>query len=185
MSNLEQAREIKDLFQKAEAAEARALAKAKACAQDKAKYRTTLDVLFELDPDLEAALDGAAPRAVEVATQGKSQHSIADRIMLTMRGDGRVWWTANELQQAISENGGEVKMTSISPNLTRLKSTGAIVRDDLKVALASRVERSEEAEAPEGDMLSGIPSEASNHTRPYQSGEPPAQGREAVPGGGT
>jgi len=52
------------------------------------------------------------------------------------------WMTANEIQaKAKAITGTEHAMSSVSPMLSDMKKAGEIVRDDLKVALTSRIER--------------------------------------------
>lgn len=53
-----------------------------------------------------------------------------------------MWRTANDVQDNVSEiKGARVPMSSISPTLSELKRAGLIVRDNLRVALATRVRR--------------------------------------------
>lgn len=57
------------------------------------------------------------------------------------------WMTANEIQaRARAITGKEYPMNSVSPMLSDMKNAGEIVRDDLQVALKSRIER----ESPAG-----------------------------------
>ena len=150
-------------------------------ANEAAEYETAIAVLNKIAPATTADFDKTPMQATQ---SGNSQPgTIASRILTLMRESDKRWWTANEIQDELGKTGDPVKMTSISPNLSRLKENGEIVRDELNVALANRASRN--VEASEGMPASTFPSEASIETRSYQSGESPAQGREAVPGGGT
>ena len=58
------------------------------------------------------------------------------------------WLTSNEIRERASNiKGADVPMSSVSPTLTDLKKDRIIVRDGLKVALASRVLGNNEASA--------------------------------------
>ena len=60
------------------------------------------------------------------------------------------WLTAIEVKtEASKAKGTDVPMSSVSPKLWDLKNDGIIVRDGLKVALAERVRRTNEAPAAE------------------------------------
>ena len=180
MSFQDQIGQIKGLLEKAKVARERATQLVEKHAREIMDYETAIAVLAKLAP-LETQNEATAA-AKPAASSGYSSGSIASRILHLLKASEKTWWTANEIQSALANTGEPVKMTSVSPNLTRLKESGDIVRDDFKVALRDRVHQ--KTEASEGDLLHRNPSEASNDTRPYQSGEPPAQGREAVPGGG-
>ncbi len=175
-----QIEQIVGLRDKAAAAREKSLIAAEKYLKEIEEYTTAITVLTRLSPS-------AAQRSVDVSqNEAKSVNfgsgSIAYRILSLLRSSEKLWWTANEIQDALGSVGEAVKMTSVSPNLSRLKENGDIVREDFKVALIDRVRQ--KAEAPKGDLLEGNPFEASNDTRIHQTGEPQAQGREAVPGGG-
>jgi hypothetical protein len=56
----------------------------------------------------------------------------------------RPWMTAKEVQAAASARmGRDIPMSSISPKLTDLKIKGVVVRDDMQIALAERVQSGE------------------------------------------
>ena len=56
-----------------------------------------------------------------------------------LRQSDNPWMTANEIQERASAiKGQDVPMATVSPTLSNLKTTGLIVRDGLKVALAER-----------------------------------------------
>ena len=181
MSIRNQIQQIEALRDKALSARERALAAAEKHGKEAEEYETAISVLKKLAPSGFQEFAYAARDSAK--SGGFVAGSIASRILDLMRGSEKLWWTANEIQDALGAAGDEVKMTSISPNLTRLKESGDIVRDDLKVALADRAPKN--TEAPEDDLLRRNSSGASDDDRPYQSVEPSAQGREAGPGGGT
>ncbi len=57
---------------------------------------------------------------------------------------------ANEVRAKASElKGTEIPMGTVSPTLTDLKNAGLIVRDGMRVALASRVLKDNEAPTTE------------------------------------
>lgn len=72
-----------------------------------------------------------------------------------------LWQTANEVRDKVSAMAGkEVPMSSISPALSDLKNSDTIVRNDMVVALALRVDNEEpgffkENEPPTGNPESG------------------------------
>lgn len=91
-----------------------------------------------------------------------------------------------EIMEMLSQNGIKVGGSAPQNIVSSLLSKSDEFKSHGRIGwtLVQKAE-GEVTEAPEGDLLSGNPSEASNDTRHYQPGEPPAQGREAVPGGGT
>lgn len=115
--------------------------------------------------------------------------SIAEKVLSVMRkSDKRVWWTANEIQSEIqSEFGDLVQVTSLSPNLSRLKKEGLIVRDELKVALKERVDASspQDTEAPGDNLLDRNSPGASNSNGLASHSHHPVRPVDPVPGGGT
>ena len=76
-------------------------------------------------------------------------------IKAVLRQSSNLWMTANEIQERASAiKGQEVPMATVSPTLSNLKNAGVIVRDDMKVALASRLNENGEAEAsPDADEV--------------------------------
>ena len=188
MSIEDQIKQIEAMRDKAIAAYERAVALSEKHRKEADDFNTALDVLAKISPDTDvAAQTKAAPTphywgGSPPAAPSRSA-PIYQRILNLLQESEQMWWTANQIQEALEAKGDIIKMTSISPNLSRLKDSGDIVRDDLKIALANRM--SQNTEAPEGDLLGRNPSEASNQTGLCRPGEPPAQGREAVPGGGT
>jgi hypothetical protein len=71
-----------------------------------------------------------------------------DLFLEVLRANDPPWMVANEVRSRASElKGAEIPMGTVSPTLTDLKNAGLIVRDGMKVALASRVPKSNEAPA--------------------------------------
>lgn len=64
-----------------------------------------------------------------------------DALLLALKVATDPWLTANELQvRAIALKGSEIPMATVSPTLSNLKNAGLIVREGLKVALATRAQ---------------------------------------------
>lgn len=60
--------------------------------------------------------------------------------LLVLRQSPDPWMTANEIQErATTIKGQDVPMATVSPTLSNMKNDGLIVREGLKVALASRI----------------------------------------------
>lgn len=152
---------------------------------DRNELKSAFDVLSKHIPALKSALAGAATQTQDERQQPASYQSgsIADVILAIMRKAEKVWWTANELQDLASEaRGSEVPMTSISPNLSKLKNNGDIVRDDLKVALAERV--ADQSKPPSEGLFEPQSSEGINHSGPSQSADPMRKAVKPCRGGG-
>lgn len=181
MSVESQIDQIQALRDKALSARDRAAAAAEKHAQEAAEYETAITVLMKISPPREDRINLA--QRINAAEAPVGQGPIWKRIIETMKASEKVWWTANELQDALSAHGDTVKMTSISPNLSRLKEGGDIVRDDFKVALADRAPRN--AEPPEGDVLDGNPSEGPNDHDLTNRGAQPSSLVKPWAGGGT
>lgn len=188
MSTQDQIDQISALRDKAVAKAERHRAAALDAERQAEKYSAAIDVLNEIAPPQDERVTIVQPKNVKFlgggipSTDGPTG-PIYQRILSLLQSDDKLWWTANEIQDGLANIGDVIKMTSISPNLSRLKESGDIVRDDLKVALADRV--TQKIEASEDSSFPEVPSEASVDTRPYQSSEPPAKDREAGSGGGT
>lgn len=176
-----QIKQIEALRDKAISSCERATAQAERYRKEADEFSIAIDVLKRLHP-MDEASDGAPQREKLPATP-QGAKPIGGRILDVMKASDKTWWTANELQDALSQTGNYVKMTSISPNLTRLKESGDIVRDDLKVALADRAPQ--KTEAPEDDLLSGNSSGASNDHGLTSRGTQPSSPVEPWAGGGT
>jgi hypothetical protein len=68
----------------------------------------------------------------------------AGKIVEALNSPRPLWQTANEIRDYLSQQEGrDVPMSSVSPELTKLKNSETIVRKDLLVALALRVEKEE------------------------------------------
>lgn len=97
-----------------------------------------------------------SPKAVELNNEGKQPHffgggddspvnpfrknTVKSRIWAILMHSDNPWLSANEIQAKLEEvMNRPVRMTSISPLLSGMKDE-YIVRDNLKVALKSRVE---------------------------------------------
>ncbi|VAW20367.1 hypothetical protein MNBD_ALPHA12-98 [hydrothermal vent metagenome] len=74
----------------------------------------------------------------------RSKLTMKEMIAKALSESDFLWISANDIQEAVSViKGSEVAMTSISPTLSVLKKEGIILRDGLKIALASRVKNNE------------------------------------------
>lgn len=74
--------------------------------------------------------------------------SKRDLILLILSESPIPWMTAAEITaKARALTGKAIKRENISPKLSDMKTDGQIVRDDMKVALVSRVEKNPVAEA--------------------------------------
>ena len=86
-----------------------------------------------------------------------------------------LWQTANEIQSYMTgELGTPYPMSSVSPALTALKNSNTIVRKDMFVALALRVEKEEpdflkENEPPEGGSETGELAGSPIETQPHEN----------------
>jgi hypothetical protein len=95
----------------------------------------------------------APPSPPQAAEEEEEAGSVIDTVKEMMKGDETIeeliimllrecddpWWTATEVQSHLtSVKGKEVPMSSVSPTLTNMKTKGALVRQGLRVALASR-----------------------------------------------
>jgi hypothetical protein len=98
----------------------------------------------------------------------KKKKTKRDLIIESLEQPRQVWQTAREILKYIqSQSDNTVEMGSISPTLTGLKKSGAIIRNDLLVALALRVEKEElprqnENGPPEGGPEAGDFAESPN-----------------------
>jgi hypothetical protein len=165
MSINDQINQIEALRDKAISGFERASALAEKHRKEADDFNIAIDVLSKIAPlDSRPA---TTTHSRNIFPSGKAPHSavsaavppIYQRILTLLQQSEQTWWTANQIQEALEARGDVIKMTSISPNLSRLKDSNDIVRDDLKVALAARV--SQNTEAPEDDLLSGNSSGAS------------------------
>jgi hypothetical protein len=91
------------------------------------------------------ALMEAAPAAKPVpakignAVAEPAKESIESLILILLSDEGRVWWTANELQVELSRlKGTEVPMSTVSPTLSNMKNKDKIAREGMRVALPER-----------------------------------------------
>lgn len=91
----------------------------------------------------------APPRAT--ATQQPKMPrpgTTRDLFLEVLRTTDHAWMLASEIRSKVSElKGAEIPMGTVSPTLTDLKNVGLIVRDGMRVALASRVSQNKEAPA--------------------------------------
>jgi len=93
-----------------------------------------------------------------------------------LRQSNQIWMTANEIQERASAiKGQEVPMATVSPTLSNMKNDGIIVRNGLKVALASRLKENGEAEAsPDAGGVGAPPDlEPSSPEHPTRGGSAP------------
>lgn len=82
------------------------------------------------DVNWHQVLEGAVPR----------RSTTRDLIHEVLSMPDKSWWTAAEIQPELSKlKGAEVPMGTISPTLTAMKTNGEIVRNGMRIALASRV----------------------------------------------
>lgn len=105
------------------------------------------DLLENLGLDARASRINAAAPMANMTTK--------ELFVSVLRQSSKVWMTANEIQERASAiKGQEVPMATVSPTLSNMKNAGVIVRDGLKVALASRLNENGEAEAsPDADEV--------------------------------
>lgn len=97
-------------------------------------------------------LGGHAVQSVPVAQQPKLPRAgtTRDLFLEVLRANEPPWMIANEVRAKASElKGTEIPMGTVSPTLTDLKNAGLIVRDGMRVALASRVLKDNEAPTTE------------------------------------
>ncbi len=79
-----------------------------------------------------------------VKRQMKGNETLEELIVLLFEQCIDDWWLATEVQDYLTRiKGREVPMSSVSPTLTKMKDAGTLVREGLKVALASRVPKQE------------------------------------------
>lgn len=183
MSMQEQINQIVALRDKAVAAYDRAIAAAEKHKKEAEEYSVALGVLSKILPTSQY-LETQMPQTDSESESFRTVSGpIYERILTLLKSSEKLWWTANAIQEALASQGDHIKMTSISPNLSRLKESGDIVRKDLKVALADRV--LQKAEASEEDLLSGSSSEASNHHDLTNRGTQPSSLVKPWAGGGT
>ena len=93
---------------------------------------------------------GDAAPPIPIVQQAKMPRpgTTRDLFLEVLKGNDPPWMVANEVRSKASElKGVEIPMGTVSPTLTDLKNAGLIVRDGMKVALASRVHRNNEAPA--------------------------------------
>lgn len=188
MSLSDQIKQIEALRNKAVASFERASALAEKHRKEADEFNIAIDVLTKIaPPNVVSVATAIAP----VARYGGGLPSASDitnapiykRILNVLKSSDQMWWTANQIQDALKALGDDVKMTSISPNLSRLKESGDIVRDDLKVALADRAPQN--AETPEDDLLGRNSSGASNQHDFTNRGTQPSSLVKPWAGGGT
>lgn len=191
MSIQDQIKEIEALRDKASAAFERASVAMEKHRKEADEYNIALGVLAKIAPaptSMSAPSVQAMPKprfygggtATYIST---ASGPIYQRILNLLKSSEQLWWTANQIQEALEAQGDVIKMTSISPNLSRLKESKDIVRDDLKVALADRAPQN--AETPEGDLLGGNPSGASIDHDLTSRGTQPSSLVKPWAGGGT
>lgn len=93
----------------------------------------------EMDDLLERGGIAAEPIFQPTMGSGKSMTTKA-LFAVVLRESPERWLTANDIQERASAiKGQEVPMATVSPTLSNMKNEGTIVRDGLKVALASRL----------------------------------------------
>lgn len=97
--------------------------------------------------------DMGLDEAASVSTAPNTSMTTKALFKSVLRQSSDVWMTANEIQERASAiKGQEVPMATVSPTLSNMKKAGVIVRDGMKVALASRLNENGEAEAsPDAD----------------------------------
>ncbi len=182
----DQIKQIEALRDKAVSAYDRAVALAEKHRKEADDYNTAIDVLAKIAPTSpEAPKPGAPKTFYDGGVLSPASHQSApiyQRILRLLKSSEQLWWTANQIQEKLEEQGDVIKMTSISPNLSRLKDSNDIVRVDLKVALAGRVPQN--AEAPEDDLLGRNSSGASYDHDLTNRGTQPSSLVKPLAGGG-
>lgn len=82
------------------------------------------------------------PRTVEKTREGapEARETFADAVRSIMDASEKTWWTAVEIRGELCRRWErDVPQTSLSPQLSKMKDAGKIVRDGMKIALPSRV----------------------------------------------
>lgn len=100
--------------------------------------------------DMDDLLRDVANDAQAPSSEVKTHTTMTTRALFksVLRQSSNVWMTANEIQERASAiKGQEVPMATVSPTLSNMKNAGVIVRDGMRVALASRLNEIGEAEA--------------------------------------
>lgn len=82
------------------------------------------------------------PRAVEKSRERapEARETFADAVRSIMDASEKTWWTAVEIRVELCRRWErDVPQTSLSPQLSKMKDAGKIVRDGMKIALPDRV----------------------------------------------
>jgi hypothetical protein len=91
-----------------------------------------------------------APQLARLPRTGTTR----DTFLQVLRITADPWMTANDIRERASAlRGVDVPMGTVSPTLTDLKNAHLIIREGMKVALASRINQNNEA-PPEADGAS-------------------------------
>jgi hypothetical protein len=112
------------------------------------------------------AAANAAPRMAQSPSPQRKPRAgtTRDLFLEVLAQNADPWMTAGEVRsKALASRGTEIPMGTVSPTLTDLKNARLIVREGMKVALASRVLNNSEAstaETVEASMTSDSGSEA-------------------------
>lgn len=105
--------------------------------------RTARRIVVELEAP--EGLGYVTKGPMEVATVGGKKAiagSTRELIHHVLDSGNRLWMTANEIRDLISElKGSPVPMSTVSPTLSDMKKSGLIARDNMRVALVDRVKR--------------------------------------------
>lgn len=108
--------------------------------------------------------------------------TLVDAIIMALRAAGKPQ-SNKDIKAKLSGTGFDTSRLKKSPNYFYTATKRLVDRGDIEKLKDGRYNLVKES-APDEDNLFGSSSGASNHTGSNQSGEPRAQGREAVPGGG-
>jgi hypothetical protein len=119
-------------------------------------------------PEIQQALQKTSHVEKTVQLTEKRKKTRKDLIIEALNSPRPLWQSAKDIRGHIQrEFQVNIPMVSISPTLTELKLSGTILRNEMKVALALRVEKEEksfqnENGPPEGDPEAGDFAESPN-----------------------
>ena len=108
--------------------------------------------------------------------------SLVDAIVMALRAAGKPQ-SNKEIKAKLAGTGFDVQRLKSSPNYFYTAAKRLVDRGSIEKLKDGRYVLNNDSD-PDEDSLFGSSSGSDYHTGDYQSGEPRAQGREAVPGGG-
>lgn len=121
------------------------------------------DVLVGLGYEEESRSPAVASPAIPSYSNMKTKDLILEAL-----SKGRLWQTANEVQDTISEWAGrQIPMSTVSPYLSEMKRDGAVARKGMSVAATLRVEIEEPSFLEENGEAEASPDEDEVATSSY------------------